>query len=260
MRWLLSLSVAVVILMASALLQSCAAEKSVAPPSPNPIAEAAPAERTSPRYAMPLDHCQEAARLREQGAKQFAALDLGGAQASFLASLKYDPDNTGAIEQLDLVDAAIDGKQVGLVPANSARHSSSYRTGTCQGDAGLTSASGKRAVHGGIDVQNDAAQIIIIAEDHAYSKTDLSRKEIAKAMARATRDLVQCYGLSPAAGNQTIPIEFVVKASGQVGTVRAQAGPSIRECLEAAVAKVNFRKRPSGTLSIIDPLIFSIKS
>lgn len=223
--------------------------------TPTPVAAAEPKRAKDP--------CREAEKLRRSGFTKLLDLDLKGARLDFNTALELDPGNTGALQQLQVIDAMESGNsQVGAAEANSRMSSQVTRT-HCSEAAQTETASkphtmkvparGVADVDGQIGMTSAGHDSAKITTSVVHAAVQKVRPEITICYQRALNREVSLHG--------NVVLKFTINDDGHIQsapqTEDSTLGDSEMEsCVEKIVAGLTFPRTKGSAHFVSYPISF----
>ncbi len=229
------------------LLSACASE---------PAPQAAPrAEAPRP----PKDPCKEAARFRRSGFDKILNLDFKGARADFSRSLELDPGNTGALQQLQVIDAMESGNdQAGASAQNNGMTSQVTHSKCQEASASPPKPQSSSSPRGVADVDGQ------IGMSSAGKDSDKVTPSVVHATVRRVQpEMSRCY----ARALQRVPsltgdlvVRFQIDASGHVQDPATEnstlANAPLEACISKIVSSLVFPKERGAQHAVSYPISF----
>ena len=229
---------------------------------------AAPAPVAATASKRTKDPCREAEKLRRAGFTKLLDLDLKGARTDFNAALELDPGNTGALQQLQVIDAMESGNsQVGAAEANNhmtsqATRSRCHETPAADAQKAPSSAAPIRAraepARGVADIDG---QIGMTSAGHESAK--MTTAVVHDAVMRVRPEITICY---QRALNRRITLQgnVVLKFTiADVGHVQAPQSEDdtlddreMESCVEKIVAGLTFPRTKGSAHFVSYPMSF----
>jgi len=212
------------------------------------------------------DPCREAEKLRRSGFTKLLDLDLKGARSDFNAALKLDPGNTGALQQLAVIDAMESGSsQVGASAANNNMTSQASRSHCREGqDTPTTEVTPKPQTQKAKPAKGIAdldGQVGLSSAGHESPK--LTTQTVKEAVRRVRPEITICYQRAlnrqiTLQGN--VVIRFTISDDGKVQPPDAEddtlGDSELASYVEKIVAGLSFPKTKGSTHFVSYPMSF----
>jgi hypothetical protein len=220
----------------------------------------APAPQVTARPSRAKDPCREAEKLRRSGFTKLLDLDLKGARADFNAALALDPTNTGALQQLQVIDAMETGTgQVGASEANSHLSSRSSKPRCREGQAvAEEKPASESPARGIVDIDGQVG-----LSSSGQDSDKVTTAIVHDAIRRMQSEITICYQRALTRNvtlHGALVLKFTISEEGRVQSLQAEESTlgdsDMESCVAKTVAGLVFAKTKGSVHFVSYPLSF----